>query len=398
MIDWFESFDIPEDLSPGERSIRIRDRYLPEKTLFDQRSANEGFLFLLFYVTLFISPETPAFFSIDNIDSSLNPKLCIALLQQIVMLAKEYGKQVIITTHNPAVLDGLDLHDHEQRLLVVERNKVGHTRVRRVDPPRPVRGKSRSACRRHSCAATSVVCRRTSDHSSMRQCVLKFGVIAEGPTDQTVIENILLGYFEDQEDEPDIRYIQPPRPLTGNARWVGACVQEPGAKGLRRRPSVQRLSRDPHRHGRARGTWLRCAEARRGNELSVSDRVDRVIARLKQDIDAGFYHANAHRILFAIAVDTIECWLLPLLYNNNKAAKTTGCLASANSALRRADQPALSAGENAFIPAYEKASSGYRRRRRLVELHERNPSLQLFIKQLETLRSRLAMNDPATSQ
>ena len=140
LIDWFESFDIPNDLSPGERSIRIRDRYLPENILFDQRSANEGFLFLLFYVTLLISPETPAFFSIDNIDTSLNPKLCIALLQQIVALAKEYDKQVIITTHNPAVLDGLDLHDDEQRLLVVERNKAGHTRVRRIDPPKPGNG------------------------------------------------------------------------------------------------------------------------------------------------------------------------------------------------------------------------------------------------------------------
>ena len=140
LIDWFESFVIPEDLSPGERSIRIRDRYLPESSLFDQRSANEGFLFLLFYVTLFVSPETPAFFSIDNIDSSLNPKLCIALIQQIATLAKEYDKQVILTTHNPAVLDGLDLHDEEQRLLVVDRNKDGHTRVRRVDPPKTSAG------------------------------------------------------------------------------------------------------------------------------------------------------------------------------------------------------------------------------------------------------------------
>src|SRR5206468_4326405 len=120
LIDWFESFDIPKDLSPGERSIRIRDRFLPENAWFDQRSANEGFLFLLFYVTLFTSPDTPAFFSIDNVDSSLNPKLCIALLQQMVLLAKEHDKQVILTTHNPAVLDGLDLHDDEQRLLVVD--------------------------------------------------------------------------------------------------------------------------------------------------------------------------------------------------------------------------------------------------------------------------------------
>jgi predicted ATPase len=140
LIDWFETFVIPDNLSPGERIIRIRDRYLLDGALFDQRSANEGFLFLLFYITLFISPETPAFFSIDNIDTSLNPKLCIALLQQIATLAKEYDKQVILTTHNPAVLDGLDLHDEEQRLLVVDRNKAGHTRVRRVDPPKPSAG------------------------------------------------------------------------------------------------------------------------------------------------------------------------------------------------------------------------------------------------------------------
>jgi predicted ATPase len=140
LIDWFETFVIPENLSPGERTIKIQDRYLTDGTLFDQRSANEGFLFLLFYVTLLISPETPAFFSIDNVDSSLNPKLCTALLQQLNMLANEYEKQVILTTHNAAVLDGLDLHDDDQRLLVVDRNKNGHTRVRHVEPPKPSPG------------------------------------------------------------------------------------------------------------------------------------------------------------------------------------------------------------------------------------------------------------------
>jgi predicted ATPase len=140
LIDWFESFVIPENLGPGERIIKTQDRYLSDGTLFDQRSANEGFLFLLFYMTLFISPETPAFFSIDNVDSSLNPKLCIALLQQLATLAKEFDKQVILTAHNPAVLDGLDLRDEEQRLLVVDRNKEGHSRVRRVDPPKPSAG------------------------------------------------------------------------------------------------------------------------------------------------------------------------------------------------------------------------------------------------------------------
>ena len=141
LIEWFESFVIPENLSPGERVIKIQDQFIPTGLLFDQRSANEGFLFLLFYITLFISPETPSFFSIDNIDNSLNPKIFTELVRQINALASEYDKQVILTTHNPAVLDGLDLNDENQRLVVVDRDKKGHTRVRRVAPPKPAAGK-----------------------------------------------------------------------------------------------------------------------------------------------------------------------------------------------------------------------------------------------------------------
>ena len=37
LIDWFETFVIPENLSPGERIIKIQDRYLSDGTLFDQR-------------------------------------------------------------------------------------------------------------------------------------------------------------------------------------------------------------------------------------------------------------------------------------------------------------------------------------------------------------------------
>jgi predicted ATPase len=138
LIDWFDHFDLPANLSPGERTIHIRDRYLAEGALFDQRSANEGFLFLLFYFTLFISPDTPSFFAIDNVDTSLNPKLCAELLKHLSRLAAEHGKQAILTTHNPAVLDGLDLHDDMQRLFVIHRASRGPTKARRILPPKPI--------------------------------------------------------------------------------------------------------------------------------------------------------------------------------------------------------------------------------------------------------------------
>jgi predicted ATPase len=140
LLDWFERFEIPQDLAPGERSLLIRDRYLVEGALFDQRSANEGFLFLLFYLTLFISDSTPAFFAIDNVDSSLNPKLVTRVIEKLVELAGKHNKQIIFTTHNPAVLDGINLHDDEQRLFVTERMKDGATRVRRVKAPKPLTG------------------------------------------------------------------------------------------------------------------------------------------------------------------------------------------------------------------------------------------------------------------
>ena len=135
LFDWFEDLEVPKDLAIGERSLRIRDRYLAEGALFDQRSANEGFLFVLFYLTLFVSGETPTFFAIDNVDSALNPKLATETVRALVRLAFTHNKQVIFTTHSPAVLDALDLSDDEQRLLLAERAKDGSTRVRRIGPP-----------------------------------------------------------------------------------------------------------------------------------------------------------------------------------------------------------------------------------------------------------------------
>ena len=88
---------------------------------------------MLFYIALMVSDDTPKIFAIDNIDTSLNPKLCTKLIKEMVRLAKKYDKQVFVTTHNPAILDGIDLGDDEQRLLVVSRNKQGHTRFKRIE-------------------------------------------------------------------------------------------------------------------------------------------------------------------------------------------------------------------------------------------------------------------------
>ena len=70
MLDWFEDVSPADDLLSNEFDVNITDKYLKEALhSFDQRSTNEGFLFLLFYLTLFNSQDTPSFFAVDNIET-----------------------------------------------------------------------------------------------------------------------------------------------------------------------------------------------------------------------------------------------------------------------------------------------------------------------------------------
>ena len=139
LLDWLLGIDIDHDSTLPEQSVRLRDRFVAAtQPAFDQRSANEGFLYLLFFFALILSKTTPRFFGIENVDTSLNPKACSELMRRLTALALEHQKQILLTTHNPSLLDGLNLHDDRQRLFVVYRNRHGHTSARRIMPPQPI--------------------------------------------------------------------------------------------------------------------------------------------------------------------------------------------------------------------------------------------------------------------
>jgi AAA15 family ATPase/GTPase len=122
-------------LKPGRSisTLYFKDKYMRKNNnTFSAENSNEGVLHVLFYLSLFISSKTPNLFAIDNIETSLNPRLCQVLISELVKLSKENEKQVLITTHNPAILDGLNLFDDDQRLFEVYRDSEGKTRTRRI--------------------------------------------------------------------------------------------------------------------------------------------------------------------------------------------------------------------------------------------------------------------------
>ena len=133
ILDWFDDMQVPNNQLSSEFNLKLKDSYLSETlNTFDQRSTNEGFLYLLFYLTLIISDETPQFFAIENIDTAFNPKLCREVTRRLIDLAKKHNKQIIATTHNAAVLDGMNLYDDDIRLHVVRRTIDGYTKTNRV--------------------------------------------------------------------------------------------------------------------------------------------------------------------------------------------------------------------------------------------------------------------------
>lgn len=143
LISWAKSFrsasasDLP--LSPAASSastvISFVDKYMKQgRNHLSGYDASEGALYILFLAVLAAHPQAPSFCAVDNADHGLNPGLAKALTSRFAdwLLRSNGGRQVLMTSQNPAVLDGLPLQDDRVRLFTVDRDNQGKTIVRRV--------------------------------------------------------------------------------------------------------------------------------------------------------------------------------------------------------------------------------------------------------------------------
>lgn len=143
LIDWAKSWGTAPaasmKLSPSaassSRVIRFTDRFMREN--FNKLSgydASEGALYVLFLAVLAAHQDSPSLFAIDNADHGLNPRLLQSLIRKFSgwVIDSPAQRQVLMTSHNPAVLDGLPLGDDRVRLFTVDRDARGTTVVKRV--------------------------------------------------------------------------------------------------------------------------------------------------------------------------------------------------------------------------------------------------------------------------
>ena len=140
LIDWASGFRVSKPkksiLNPGvpttQEIIEFRDKYLKDTASFTGYDASEGALYVLFMLSLAMHDKAPKMFAIDSFDHAMNPRLAKKVTEIFSKKIIEENKTVFMTTHNPLVLDGLDLSNDEIRLFTTERTRQGYVEIRRV--------------------------------------------------------------------------------------------------------------------------------------------------------------------------------------------------------------------------------------------------------------------------
>lgn len=141
LIDWAKGVSAGEPkrsfVSPSVPTSRIivefQDAFMaPKRNTLSGYDASEGALYILFLLVLAAHPQSPKILAIDNFDQALNPRTARALTKTFADHILATQRQVLLTTHNPLVLDGLNLGDDRIRLFTLSRNKSGQTKVHRV--------------------------------------------------------------------------------------------------------------------------------------------------------------------------------------------------------------------------------------------------------------------------
>jgi predicted ATPase len=143
LIDWADRYTaVALDRAPQAKSVPssrtvllFRDRFMAEnRNTLSGYDASEGALFVLFNAVMALHPAAPSLVAIDNADHGLNPRLARRLMERMCRWTLDLSKdrQLLLTTHNPLVLDGLPLQDDRVRLFTVDRSKKGRTVVKPV--------------------------------------------------------------------------------------------------------------------------------------------------------------------------------------------------------------------------------------------------------------------------
>lgn len=212
---------------------------------------------------------------------------------------------------------------------------------------------------------------------------MKFALITEGASEHRVIKHIVYKYFKDAD--PEINQIQPEIIKDRQASTGGwpevlkYCSREKLNDILIENDyliiqiDTDQSQTDPFSisHSKAGGI------AKTPEELH-DDVVQKLSGLIRPEIRA----IHSRKIFFAICIHTIECWLLPLYYNNHHRSDKPNCLSYLNEALDRKKIREINKGSKnnpESVQSYEAILKNIKRRQDIEFIAQYNTGFNRFI-------------------
>lgn len=163
-----------------------------------------------------------------------------------------------------------------------------------------------------------------------------FGVICEGPSDFRIVKRILDVFLKG--NDPFISCYQPKTLPSGKSDFGGwprvlECCSDDTLKEIFEYNDYAIVQIDTDRSQDLPFNVPHLGDD--GQPKSHTRLCEDVIEKLSSLISQPEIQKNRHRILFAICIHSIECWLLPVAYSDNRKENTNNCIDTLNRAVQK---------------------------------------------------------------
>jgi len=223
---------------------------------------------------------------------------------------------------------------------------------------------------------------------------MKFALITEGPSEHRIIKHIIAKYFKDHD--PEINQILPKivnekQETTGDWNEVLKYCEREELKDIfvENNYLIVQIDTDqsqikPFNISHTKQN----AETKEVVNKTIGELYVDVVEKLKGLIKPEILAAHSDKIFFAVCIHTIECWLLPLYYSNNRKSETRNCLGTLNTELRRQNIdtiPMKDKNNSKSIRTYETILRDWRRKRDIINSAQHNPAFKKFTDALNVI-------------
>jgi len=218
---------------------------------------------------------------------------------------------------------------------------------------------------------------------------MRFAIAGEGLTDFIVLQNLLRGFFNDKNlpvsrlhpdnTEPAgwgnlFNYLSTDKFKEAIDNTDYAIVQIDSGTCQDWNENIIHIGSDP---------------------TLLTDFIQSISQTLIKKIGDDFYNPNKEKIIFAVTVHDIECWLLP--FNANLPAHRSKVVGCVNAIEQIANQQGFSINQKNYQQGkhYETLSKDMRKQKDLMNKYVLNPSLKTFIASLLAAFPPPAIEEPA---